>query len=365
MDAPAPLIRECPKCGTRFRVAPDLLDVADGQVRCGACLTVFDGRAEAVRPAVEAATASARTPEPGPTAGLQVGDLATASTRAPEPDPLLELGAPAPELGAPAPEAAQPARPQPPPEPAPIDLRLPAPLSGGRVPFSAVEEEPRPAERTLPPTEAQPKTPPSPQARMGARAALVASALPKITPPARPSTPPRESGVALTPDRVGRGEGSRSERRQGAALPFFGVLALLATLVFLVFGLGFDAWSLRPELRRAYEVACDLIGCRVPSPNAPTAWAFHTQAVRRPGPPEPITVEAELINNAPYRQALPTVAVRFTSASDELVAEERLTPSDYQADRPRQKMTPGKPKVLRLRFPDPGAEATQYQISLL
>ncbi len=35
----------CPQCGTAFKVVPDQLRVRNGLVRCGACSTVFDGRA--------------------------------------------------------------------------------------------------------------------------------------------------------------------------------------------------------------------------------------------------------------------------------------------------------------------------------
>ena len=38
------IVSECPSCQTRFRVTEEQLAVADGRVRCGACLAVFDGR---------------------------------------------------------------------------------------------------------------------------------------------------------------------------------------------------------------------------------------------------------------------------------------------------------------------------------
>ena len=38
-----PLITRCPSCSTQFRVTESQLAVAAGQVRCGACLTVFGG----------------------------------------------------------------------------------------------------------------------------------------------------------------------------------------------------------------------------------------------------------------------------------------------------------------------------------
>lgn len=42
------MIAECPSCQTRFRVTAEQLAVANGRVRCGACLSVFDGRAAMV-----------------------------------------------------------------------------------------------------------------------------------------------------------------------------------------------------------------------------------------------------------------------------------------------------------------------------
>jgi predicted Zn finger-like uncharacterized protein len=42
-DGLEPLITECPGCHTRFRVLESQLQTARGRVRCGACLTVFNG----------------------------------------------------------------------------------------------------------------------------------------------------------------------------------------------------------------------------------------------------------------------------------------------------------------------------------
>lgn len=38
-----PLITQCPNCDARFRVSESQLQIAQGKVRCGACLFVFDG----------------------------------------------------------------------------------------------------------------------------------------------------------------------------------------------------------------------------------------------------------------------------------------------------------------------------------
>lgn len=44
-----PIIAQCPACNARYSVTPGQLRVADGQVRCGQCLTVFDAVPKAAK----------------------------------------------------------------------------------------------------------------------------------------------------------------------------------------------------------------------------------------------------------------------------------------------------------------------------
>ncbi|MGE8688256.1 MAG: DUF3426 domain-containing protein [Achromobacter sp.] len=74
------LTTRCPQCGTSFKVVPDQLRVRNGLVRCGACSTVFDGRAcllpepgapaarPAAAPAMPVAPATPAAPAPKPAA---------------------------------------------------------------------------------------------------------------------------------------------------------------------------------------------------------------------------------------------------------------------------------------------------------
>ena len=356
MAVDEPLIRACPECGTRFRVAAEMLEVAGGQVRCGACLAVFDAR----EAGEDARAAGEEMLDAG--AGVEF-----ASEAAPDFGFNAADGPPAESPGS------QPQEPEQ--EPALAPPPPPASFRATRRPFAA--ESPDAAADALPSAVPaalradirRPETPPapppapatqlSPQARMGARAALAASALPKNTSPPAPTDAPLAGPAPVRTRRA------REAGRKGAGSVFLLAVALLALLAGNVFHLHFDAWSRKPELRGAYETACDVIGCRVPSPNAPAAWSFQPQGITRPGPPEPITLEVVLVNNAAYKQALPTVGARFTDANGELIAEEQLTPRDYQPDRPAERVSPNKRKALRMRFPDPGADAVRYQISLL
>lgn len=80
------LTTRCPQCGTSFKVVPDQLRVRNGLVRCGACATVFDGRA-CLLPESGAAPAdvSAVTPpQPaGATPSVTVPAMAVPSSPAP------------------------------------------------------------------------------------------------------------------------------------------------------------------------------------------------------------------------------------------------------------------------------------------
>ena len=80
------MVTKCPACGTLFRVTPEQLQAHQGQVRCGRCMTVFDGL-----------VALAALPEPVPEAagsgneagGFRLEPVEPAkATAAPQPPPV-------------------------------------------------------------------------------------------------------------------------------------------------------------------------------------------------------------------------------------------------------------------------------------
>lgn len=95
------LTTRCPQCGTSFKVVPDQLRVRNGLVRCGACATVFDGRACLLPatgvPAADVPKPAAVTPQippaPAEPPASAVPQAIAAPVLAPSPD------APAPSVG--------------------------------------------------------------------------------------------------------------------------------------------------------------------------------------------------------------------------------------------------------------------------
>lgn len=176
------LTTRCPQCGTSFKVVPDQLRVRNGLVRCGACATVFDGRA-------------CLLPEAGvPAAGIPVADTPPAHVPVPATAPAGLPATSAPAV-VPPPTATRPvppiassviaapvlAPPAPPPadEPPPL-VRRPSAEPSAVAPWDDLPDEPflAPAARE---DAAWPVTPPA-----IAPAAAAASHSPRVEPPAMP-----------------------------------------------------------------------------------------------------------------------------------------------------------------------------------
>ncbi|MGW9067479.1 DUF3426 domain-containing protein [Achromobacter animicus] len=156
------LTTRCPQCGTSFKVVPDQLRVRNGLVRCGACSTVFDGRACLVSApgAPVAITPPAAAPLPSSAAAVAAPVLA-----APEPHPPA---APFPEpaftpVSTPAPAPAPAFTPAPAPaftpvRPAAVPPHVPPPAIVPPRATPAVPAEPR----VILPWEDEPDAPPAP-----------------------------------------------------------------------------------------------------------------------------------------------------------------------------------------------------------
>ncbi|MBV0933509.1 DUF3426 domain-containing protein [Marinobacterium weihaiense] len=92
------VVTRCPDCHARFRVTDGQLKLARGQVRCGACLSVFDARAHAIEDTPPLAATTPTKPDPAPVAPKQSAPALRArpaSTDTPhqEPEPVQAAAA--------------------------------------------------------------------------------------------------------------------------------------------------------------------------------------------------------------------------------------------------------------------------------
>lgn len=264
MPETEPLITQCPRCETRFRVTREQLETAGGRVRCGACLAVFQARE-----ALAGTETSARESMPAQAEANSDPTIDTAADSEPIPEPLVE----------------------------------------------AVSED-----------------------------GVAVQALPREQPTA-PAT---------------------VRRRWPVSALLGGHLVAWALLAAGILALGFDTWSRDPAMRDVYERIGDLVGVELPPFRQLDAIRFTVTSVApRHGPPEPLAVEATLVNTASMRQRLPTLSVRLLEEGGGTVAEQRLLPGDYLPTvRQSRTMSPDRPVGIALRLEDPGAPAVAYGVSL-
>lgn len=266
MSESEPLITQCPRCQTRFRVTAEQLETADGRVRCGACLAVFQAR-EALAE-TEASAGESMPPQAEAVSDARVDTAA---------DSLSELAR-------------------------------------------------EPMVETVSEDDAE-----------------------------VPETPRGKPAAAA---------GTRRPWPVGALLG--GHLVAWALLAAGILALRFDTWSRDPVMRDVYERFGDLVGVELAAFRDLEAIRFTVTSVApRLGPPEPLTVEATLVNTASMRQRLPLLSVRFLEEGGGTVAEEHVQPGGYlPTPRHSRAMSPDRPVAIALRLEDPGAEAVAYVVSL-
>lgn len=369
-----PLITRCPNCGTRFRVTESQLAVAAGRVRCGACLTVFEGTEhlligeETVRreenpgavldelldeldePTEDEGSLGARAWPGGPAdespaavseldaapqiyGGFEEDEGADGSEQAlDEADAEGSAGAgdghewEAVAVG-PAPSA----------EPGADDG---VDEHADALPFAA---------RTLDQVSA---VVPDTAAQQHAAAVLEEEAPPQPEAPAPPTEvtdlPPAAISFAPEPRRWW----------VGAVAGVF-VLALIVQ----VFYFQMPAWSRDPGLRPLYATACRWLSCELPAMRDVNRMSARNLVVRsHPELGGALIVDAVIVNDADYAQPFPDLELRFTAVGGLLVAGRRFAPGEYLVgeDVDLASMPPHTPVQVSLEIEDPGPDAVNY-----
>lgn len=354
-----PLITECPSCHTRFRVTEPQLERARGRVRCGACLTVFDGVAALTFESARAFAEGCTDPEQAERTLDEVLD----------------------ELGADAVGSADGGVSTPPPTSPPRTFQAPifagfeedeaasaAPAAGTT---GAVANEPT-NEPANAPADA-PEDVPDPAASAEARTAegTFAAAVPETPEPApavlAATAPPAEQPLESVGEPLGDlfaerfGEPGPSIRRR--VVVWGGILLGLLALAGQVMWYRFDDWAKQPEWRGVYAAACDVLGCSLPVQRDTGLLKTHNMVVRsHPSRHGALLVDAVIVNEAEFAQPFPVLELRFTTVRGILVAGRRFRPGEYLAGDAEGMtlMPPRTPVQIALTIEDPGPDAVNY-----
>ena len=355
----------CPKCALTLVVTAADLRVAQGYVRCGRCLNVFNAlaRLSEERPAGASAApaeapppegppeqASAPPPQPSAPASMleETGEieveLDASALRMPAPAPATPESSPKPE----ALQAEEPAAPEPAPEEPPPPLQT---LAG--APASPAAEEPPPPE---------PEAPPSPvpgQPAVQPESAEPASPEPKSPEPTsdapQTNTPPRsESAFDLE---------TRRPRARLAWTLGAGVLAI--ALALQIVNHYRDGLAAIPALRGPLSAAYAAMGVKL----APR-WNIHAYDVRQLGASVAgkaageIVVRASVKNSAGRAQPLPLLRVTLQDRFGNRIAARDVSPGDYLPSTVARSalLAAGGRVDATMVFVDPGPQAVGFEI---
>jgi len=377
-DELEPLVTECPNCSTRFRVTDSQLQVAGGRVRCGACLTVFQGvdhllwdddaqfaspqeAQDALDELLNELTRSSEAADEAASAAAEpeVTDLAAANPFLPDDKPLY-VGF---EDDAEDTTAA-------PPSPAwTTAAGRPDDAAGdsGPLPAAPSHPEPQPSPASPKATGADGDAPEPPVDELPTEAVPVESAAGPATAPEPPSARSNAGAGALPANARSYDEALpeslvfEPERRRWW-MPLALLVALLA-LVLQVFWFQYPQWSRDPALRPVYEVACRALGCSLPQRRDLAAVSSRSLVVRsHPDVTGALIVDALIVNEAPYAQPFPVLELEFRDLNQNPVASGRFPPEVYlDGELAGAELMPSRTPIhVDLEIEDPGEDAVNY-----
>lgn len=339
------LITRCPSCQIAFHANAMQLKMANGLVRCGACLTVFDAMAhqkteedvaastqddnlliyDDMDPLEAECSNSEQTPE----------DTQLELTVEPEPEQEAEL-----EL-----------------EPEPISESE----SELTPELSAPESEPKSESQSVPKANAEIESDESATAAI--EQAVVENQPTCSQPTADPLASNFDPVIALhAPPLL-----SPRRRHQQSRRPWLTAACLLAALMLPLQYVYFysDQLSLNSNYRDWLIPLCDVLGCDVyPLADLGQIKSDHLLVYSHPSMEEALLVEAILENRASFEQPFPHLLLYFDDLQGQRVAQRRFSPEEYLHGEMRgATLFPrNRPVRIRLAIADPGPNASNYSL---
>lgn len=130
----------------------------------------------------------------------------------------------------------------------------------------------------------------------------------------------------------------------------------------------FDELARQDNYRPYYKLACDQLGCELPT-RVDISKIQGTNLVVRSHPAEPnaLVIDAIVYNRAGYPQPYPDLMLAFQDINGNPIASRRFAPSEYIQDKKIDplNMPSNTPVHLTLEIVDPGKSAVNYQIDFL
>lgn len=315
----------CPHCRTTFRIRPEQLCQARGEVRCGVCSYAFNAldtlsehlAAPPPPPAAERATPPPITPPPveaSPVEELPIEESHVEES--PAEDLLAE-------------------------EPPVVEAIAAAEAAG------ALEEAEGSPELIVSAAEATEEAPPPPVRIEAALPDLgVIAAEPRAVTEAEEAPPPQWWKTTLW-----------------AAANILLIVLLLGQYVYY----NRQQLAQYPDLRPWVAQLCAVAACDLPLQRDVKRIALTSRMVEsHPSRANALLIDATLVNQADFTQPYPLLELRFSDLKNQLVAGRRFRPEEYLSPTASVKagMAPHQPVHVTLEIVDPGKDAVSFQFDL-
>jgi len=145
-----------------------------------------------------------------------------------------------------------------------------------------------------------------------------------------------------------------------------GCILLLVALILQALVFNFDSWARQDSYRPLYSLACEQIGCSLPS-------SYDVSKIQTTTSPQvsshsdyenALMVDILFVNKADYPQAFPKIDLSFTNQTGKVIAHRLFMPSEYLAGEAAglNLMPVDTPIHIGLEIQDPGATANSYRV---
>jgi len=366
------MITRCPKCSTTFKISADQLSAAGGAVRCGACLTVFNGQdhltddSDTDTSATQATTTNKSAPK---------SNAPEQSSISFDEDEMMIHDDMADD--------------QPPEEAAAINISFDDQINDGfdnldiSANPNAVSSDESWAEELLAELEdddiddpldpmhafnknVQPSSPPKDHSPEPPASPLSEQPSPsRLAPRSAIETPIIDAPSARLvyfeeePLELEQGTPKRVRFKRFLALFILSAIALTA-LVTQVAIHKFDTLALDDRFRAHYAATCSIIGCTLPKQqDLSKIRVTHTSIKHDSSDQRILIIELIIKNTAHFKQPYPNLNIYFDDSSEEPVASRHIKPSEYLKGQltGSSHMPINQPVRIKIPILDPGEDA--------
>lgn len=142
-------------------------------------------------------------------------------------------------------------------------------------------------------------------------------------------------------------------------------LALLVVLLAQIAWFNFEKFAQYPQAVKVFEQACEVLDCTLPELSDLSAIKSHNLVVRsHPTRPKALIIDTIIVNEADFAQSFPDIALYFSDINGKTIAQRLIQPKEYLAkDILNWEKMPSQESIhISLEILDPGREAVNYSL---